>query len=80
VDYLTQAYAAMPDAEVAAHLGEVLWVSGNTEGATAVWQGAALRDPDNAVLAETLERLGVTHIESPMADDPAGADSSGNEP
>ena len=36
--------------------------------------------PDNAVLAETLERLGVTHIESPMADDPAGADSSGNEP
>lgn len=80
VEYLTQAYAAMPDAEVAAHLGEVLWVSGDTKGATAVWQGAALKDPDNPVLAETLERLGVTHITSLRENLPSDLDPSGSTP
>ncbi|MCB1699359.1 MAG: tetratricopeptide repeat protein [Pseudomonadales bacterium] len=59
VVYLTRAYAEFPDPEVAAHLGEVLWVSGDTEGAMRVWQGALLKDPENPVLAETLQRLQV---------------------
>lgn len=58
--YLTRAYAAFPDPEVAAHLGEVLWVTGDTDNALKVWQGALLKDPDNAVLTETLERLQIT--------------------
>ncbi len=60
--YLTRAYAAFPDPEVGAHLGEVLWVTGDTQGALDVWQGALLKGPDNAVLAETLQRLGVTQL------------------
>ena len=57
--YLTRAYAAFPDPEVAAHLGEVLWVTGDTDNALKVWQGGLLKDPDNAILAETLKRLQV---------------------
>ncbi len=63
LDYLTRAYAAFPDPEVAAHLGEVLWVSGDTDNAMLIWKGGLLKDPGNAVLAETLERLQVTTME-----------------
>ena len=63
LDYLTRAYAAFPDPEVAAHLGEVLWVSGDTDNALRIWQSALQKDPDNAVLAETLERLQVNAAE-----------------
>ncbi len=74
LDYLTRAYAAFPDPEVAAHLGEVLWVSGDTENALEIWRGGLKKDPDNAVLAETLERLQVnaTDLGSPGSPDPAG--------
>ncbi len=62
LDYLTRAYAVFPDPEVAAHLGEVLWVSGDTQGATRVWQGALQKDPGHEVLVTTLKRLGVTTL------------------
>ena len=68
--YLSRAYAAFPDPEVAAHLGEVLWVTGDTDSATAVWQGALRQDPDHAVLLSTLKRLGV----SSAGGAPSGAD------
>jgi len=58
--YLTRAFARFPDPEVAAHLGEVLWVSGNTSDAMKVWRGALAREPDHAILTETLDRLGVS--------------------
>ena len=64
LDYLTRAYADFPDAEVAAHLGEVLWVSGDTEAATLVWRGALMRDPQHRVLRETLQRLGVESLDA----------------
>ena len=70
-DYLTRAYAAFPDPEVAAHLGEVLWVTGDTDDALTVWQGALNKDPGNAVLAETLERLQVTTLEVTVPEDGA---------
>ncbi|QFU74811.1 tetratricopeptide repeat protein [Halioglobus maricola] len=60
LSYLTRAYAAFPDPEVAAHLGEVLWANGDKESATRVWQGALLKDPNHPVLLATLERLGVS--------------------
>lgn len=59
IDYLTRAYASFPDAEVAAHLGEVLWATGKTEAALAIWHTAALKSPQHKILRETLERLGV---------------------
>ncbi|NCF18084.1 MAG: tetratricopeptide repeat protein [Haliea sp.] len=66
VGYLTRAYTEFPDPEVAAHLGEVLWVSGETEAATTVWQGALMKDPEHKVLLETLERLGVDSLRTPL--------------
>jgi Flp pilus assembly protein TadD len=57
---LREAYQGQPDAEVAAHLGEVLWVSGHTDEARSVWREAHKRDADNDVLRETLARLRVS--------------------
>lgn len=57
---LRQAYAARPDAEIATHLGEVLWASGDADEARRVWREAAQRDPHNDALKETLARLKVT--------------------
>lgn len=54
---LRQAYAARPDTEIAAHLGEVLWASGQREEAVRVWREARQRDAANDVLRETLSRL-----------------------
>lgn len=65
--YLTRAYADFPDPEVAAHLGEVLWVNGDTDAALSVWQNALLENPDNKVLLETLERLEVSGLDIPPA-------------
>ena len=62
VDYLTRAYAAFPDPEVAAHLGEVLWITGDTDAALAVWRGALIKDPDHDILNSTLKRLGVSPL------------------
>jgi tetratricopeptide (TPR) repeat protein len=59
VEYLSRAYAKFPDPEVAAHLGEVLWVSGDTDTALSVLQGAALKAPDHQILIKTMNRLGV---------------------
>jgi tetratricopeptide (TPR) repeat protein len=58
--YLTRAYANFPDAEVAAHLGEVMWANGDSSGAMQVWASALRKDPQHQVLNETLERLGIT--------------------
>jgi len=54
---LRRAWAARPDTEIGAHLGEVLWVSGLREEARKVWREARQRDAGNEVLRETLVRL-----------------------
>jgi tetratricopeptide (TPR) repeat protein len=54
---LRQAYGSRPDAEIAAHLGEVLWVVGEREEALKVWNEGARRDPKNEALRETRQRL-----------------------
>ena len=54
---LRQAYAARPDTEIAAHLGEVLWVMGQREEAVRIWREGRQRDAANDVLRETLARL-----------------------
>jgi Flp pilus assembly protein TadD len=56
---LRKAYASRPDAEIAAHLGEVLWASGAKDEARELWRQAAQRDPGNEALRETLDRLKV---------------------
>jgi Flp pilus assembly protein TadD len=72
VQYLSRAYGSFPDPEVAAHLGEALWVNGDKDGAMAVWQGALLRDPGHPILLDTLDRLGVDATDAaPPKDSPA---------
>ena len=55
--YLKRALAERPDAEIAAHLGEVLWAKGDRDSARAVWKAQLESNPDNAVLKETVKRL-----------------------
>jgi tetratricopeptide (TPR) repeat protein len=56
---LRQAHAGRPDAEIAAHLGEVLWASGAQDEARRVFADAAQREPANEALREALTRLKV---------------------
>jgi len=56
---LRQAHAARPDAEIATHLGEVLWSTGQKDEARKFLREAQERDAKNEVLRETLKRLRV---------------------
>lgn len=56
---LEQAYKAKPDAEIAAHLGEVLWTMGQKDKATSIWKEGLLLNSDNETLRQTLQRLRV---------------------
>ena len=55
--HLREALKKLPDPEIAAHLGEVLWVTGNREEARAVWQTILDKEPDNTTVLKTIERL-----------------------
>ncbi|HEX6833226.1 MAG TPA: tetratricopeptide repeat protein, partial [Rudaea sp.] len=54
---LRMAYQKQPDAEIAAHLGEVLWVSGQKDEARQVWEQGRKKDGKNKVLLDTIRRL-----------------------
>ena len=55
--YLRRALQLNQDDEIAAHLGEVLWVSGERADAQAVWREALVHAPDSDKIREVLERL-----------------------
>ncbi len=54
---LSRAYALFPDHEVAAHLGEVLWVMGRQQEAAQVWGEALEQRPGSELLLEVMQRL-----------------------
>ena len=54
--HLQRAYSIRPDPEIAAHLGEVLWLLGRQDEARRTWQEAAKANPGNEVLAEVIKR------------------------
>ena len=56
---LRQAWRGRPDAEIAAHLGEVLWVRGERDEARRVLDEAWARDRSNAPLRALRQRLGL---------------------
>jgi tetratricopeptide (TPR) repeat protein len=56
---LDQAYKSFPNAEIGAHLGEVLWISGQRDRATLIFKESQLLDQEDEVLVETLKRLRV---------------------
>ena len=57
LEFLRRAYAANPDPEIAAHLGEVLWMQGEKEQAKKIWDEARKTHPDNAVLQEAIKKF-----------------------
>lgn len=60
LEILQSAYKARPDADIAAHLGEVLWVMGQRDQAVAVWREGLRLSSDSETLTETLKRFQVS--------------------
>lgn len=56
-DYLRRALRLRNDPEVAAHLGEVLWIKGDREAARAVWEEALQAAPGDRYVREVMKRL-----------------------
>jgi tetratricopeptide (TPR) repeat protein len=54
---LERAYSIDHDAEIAAHWGEALWVSGEQSEARKVWAAALARQPDSKPLKATVARF-----------------------
>jgi tetratricopeptide (TPR) repeat protein len=54
--YLRKALDAVFDAEIAAHLGEVLWSLGKKDEARAIWDRALAEDPEHEYLLRVLSR------------------------
>ncbi len=57
LELLRQAMEAMPDHEVAAHYGEVLWVTGNEDEAISIWKKGLENRPDSQIIHKTIHRL-----------------------
>lgn len=57
LEALQKAYSKQPDAEIAAHIGEVLWSLGRSNEAVSVWRDASRLHPGNEVLNATIKRF-----------------------
>lgn len=57
VHYLQMAYKIQADAEIAAHLGEVLWQQGRQKEAEEIWDEALKTDPDHEALKNTIKKF-----------------------
>jgi tetratricopeptide (TPR) repeat protein len=57
LQYLQQAFDKLKDPEIAAHLGEVLWVLGNKDQARQIWDEALRETPKDKVLLNVIERF-----------------------
>ncbi|WP_234084362.1 tetratricopeptide repeat protein [Azonexus sp. R2A61] len=57
LDTLQRAYRIKPDPEIAAHLGEVLWIAERRDEARRIWLEARQHHPDNSTLADTLKKF-----------------------
>ncbi|MEX1237791.1 MAG: tetratricopeptide repeat protein, partial [Pseudomonadales bacterium] len=55
--HLRRALELLPNDEVAAHLGEVLWAVGEKAEAHKVWDKALELKPDSDILKRVIERL-----------------------
>ncbi len=55
--FLRRANDKFKDAEIAAHLGEVLWAQGRKDDAKAVWQTQLKTQPDSDILKKTIARF-----------------------
>ncbi|HXQ64534.1 MAG TPA: tetratricopeptide repeat protein [Steroidobacteraceae bacterium] len=58
LEWLKRAYAADPDGEIAAHIGEAQWALGDQTGAQKTWREALERSPGDPHLKDSLARHG----------------------
>jgi Flp pilus assembly protein TadD len=56
--YLREAWGLMRNADIAAHLGEVLWVIGQKDEARELWKLGSEMESDNETLVKTMRRFG----------------------
>lgn len=54
---LERAYELFPDPEVAAHLGELYWVTGDRAAANRIWRSALELEPNSEFILNAMERL-----------------------
>ena len=54
--HLQKAYSARPDPEIAAHLGEVLWKSGQRDEAQKIWRAALTDNPNHETLLAVIQK------------------------
>jgi tetratricopeptide (TPR) repeat protein len=57
LDYLQRAFKQRPDPEIAAHLGEVLWVLDQRDEAKRIWAESLKTHPNNELLQGTVKRF-----------------------
>ena len=55
--YLRRAFEKLKDAEIAAHLGEVLWVAGDREEAQKIWNSALEQAPNDDLLLNVMQKF-----------------------
>lgn len=55
--YLRRAFENLKDAEIAAHLGEVLWVAGEHEAAQDIWNAALEQAPNDDLLLNVMQKF-----------------------
>ncbi len=67
IEFLERALSSDNNPEIIAHLGEVLWESGDQEGAREVWLRGYQEDTMHPALKKTLERYGVDFSTRPEA-------------
>jgi predicted Zn-dependent protease len=68
---LERAYRIFPDSEIAAHLGEALWVLARRSEAIALWTRAYARNPESEILRATVQRLTGAPPAKPTAASPS---------
>ncbi len=59
IRYLRRAFDMLQDVEIAAHLGELLWVTGDKQEAQKIMRGALKKHPENKYLLQAIKRLGI---------------------
>ena len=57
ISFLTKALSLLKDDEIAAHLGEVLWMAGRKNEALEVWKNGIELEPESQVLSNVIEKF-----------------------
>jgi len=57
LEFLRRAFKLDPDPDIAAHLGEVLWVHGDKDEAKKIWSDTLKLHPDNKALQAVMKKF-----------------------